>query len=74
MIQIINETNLEIPLTDKELEMEVFPSLERFKKHEVKKVDPETSIDPSKINLVSVSDIEKEYVEWLVPGYIPKEL
>lgn len=72
MIQVINEDNLEIPLTDKELEMEVFPSLERFKKHEAKKVDPETSIDPKKINLVSVSDIEKEYVEWLVPGYIPK--
>lgn len=72
MIQVINETNLEIPLTDKELEMEVFPSLKRFKKHEAKKVDPETSIDPNKINLVSVSDIEKEYVEWLVPGYIPK--
>lgn len=72
MIRVINEDNLEIPLTDKELEMEVFPSLERFKKHEVKKVDPETSIDPNKINLVSISDIEKEYVEWLVPGYIPK--
>ena len=72
MIQVINENNLEIPLTDKELEMEVFPSLERFKKHEAKKVDPETSIDPNKINLVNVSDIEKEYVEWLVPGYIPK--
>lgn len=72
MIQVINEDNLEIPLTDKELEMEVFPSLERFKKHEAKKVDPETSIDPNKINLVNVSDIEKEYVEWLVPGYIPK--
>lgn len=72
MIQVINENNLEIPLTDKELEMEVFPSLERFKKHEAKKVDPETSIDPNKINLVKVSDIEKEYVEWLVPGYIPK--
>lgn len=72
MIRVINEDNLEIPLTDKELEAEVFPSLKRFKKHEVKKVDPETSIDPNKINLVSVSDIEKEYVEWLVPGYIPK--
>ena len=72
MIQVINETNLETPLTDRELETEVFPSLERFKKHEAKKVDPETSIDPKKINLVSVSDIEKEYVEWLVPGYIPK--
>lgn len=72
MIQVINEDNLEIPLTDKELEMEVFPSLERFKKHEAKKADPEASIDPNKINLVNVSDIEKEYVEWLVPGYIPK--
>lgn len=72
MIQVINETNLEKPLTDKELEMEVFPSLERFKKHEAKKVDPETSIDPNKINLVSVSDIKKERVEWLIPGYIPK--
>lgn len=72
IIQTINEANLEIPLTDKELETEVFPSLERFKKHEAKKVDPETSIDPSKINLVSVSDIKKERVEWLIPGYIPK--
>lgn len=72
MIQIINENNLETPLTDKELETEVFPSLERFKKHEAKKVDPETSIDPNKINLVSVSDIKKERVEWLIPGYIPK--
>lgn len=72
MIQVINEDNLEIPLTDKELETEVFPSLERFKKHETKKVDPETSIDPNKINLVSVSDIKKERVEWFIPGYIPK--
>lgn len=72
MIQVINENNLETPLTDRELETEVFPSLERFKKHEAKKVDPETSIDPNKINLVNVSDIEKERVEWLVPGYIPK--
>lgn len=72
MIQVINETNLETPLTDRELEMEVFPSLERFKKHEVKKVDPEPFIDPNKINLVSVSDIKKERVEWLIPGYIPK--
>ena len=72
MIQIINENNLETPLTDKELETEVFPSLKRFKKHEAKKVDPETSIDPNKINLVSVSDIKKERVEWFIPGYIPK--
>lgn len=72
IIQVINETNLEKPLTDKELEMEVFPSLERFKKHEAKKVNPETFIDPNKINLVSVSDIKKERVEWLIPGYIPK--
>lgn len=72
MIQVINEDNLEIPLTDKELETEVFPSLERFKKHETKKVDLETSIDPNKINLVSVSDIKKERVEWFIPGYIPK--
>lgn len=72
MIQVVNETNLETPLTDRELETEVFPSLKRFKKHEAKKVDPETSIDPNKINLVSVSDIKKERVEWLIPGYIPK--
>lgn len=72
MIQVINETNLETPLTDRELETEVFPSLKRFKKHEVKKVDPEGSIDPNKINLVSVSDIKKERVEWFIPGYIPK--
>ena len=72
MIQVINETNLETPLTDRELETEVFPSLERFKKHEVKKVDPEDSIDLNKINLVSVSDIKKERVEWFIPGYIPK--
>lgn len=72
MIRVLNEQNLEVPLTEDELVKEVFPAIKRFKKHEVKKVDPETSIDPSKINLVSVSDIEKEYVEWLVPGYIPK--
>lgn len=72
MIQVINENNLETPLTDRELEAEVFPSLKRFKKHEAKKVDPETSIDPNKINLVSVSDIKKERVEWFIPGYIPK--
>lgn len=72
MIQVINETNLETPLTDRELETEVFPSLKRFKKHEVKKVDPEDSIDLNKINLVSVSDIKKERVEWFIPGYIPK--
>lgn len=72
MIQVVNETNLETPLTDRELETEVFPSLKRFKKHEVKNVDLETSIDPNKINLVSVSDIKKERVEWFIPGYIPK--
>lgn len=72
MIRVLNEQNLEVPLTEDELVKEVFPAIKRFKKHEAKKKDPETSIDPNKINLVSVSDIEKEYVEWLVPGYIPK--
>lgn len=72
MIRVLNEQNLEVPLTEDELVKEVFPAIKRFKKHEAKKMDPETSIDPNKINLVSVSDIEKEYVEWLVPGYIPK--
>lgn len=72
LLRVINETNLETPLSDKELEQEVFPSIERLKRHELKNVNKEALIDPKKIGLTRVSDIKKKPVEWLIPGYIPK--
>jgi RecA-family ATPase len=71
MIKLLNEKNLENPLTERELEKEVFPSIDRFKKHTQKTIDQELLIDP-KVALTSVSKIEKKAVEWLIPGYIPK--
>lgn len=72
MIRVLNEQNLEVPLTEDELVKEVFPAIERFKKHEEKAINKELLKDPKNVKLVSVDSIKKEFVKWLVPGYIPE--
>lgn len=72
MIRVLNEQNLEVPLTEDELVKEVFPAIKRFKKHEEKAINKELLKDPKEVKLVSVDSIKKEFVKWLVPGYIPE--
>lgn len=72
MIRVLNEQNLEVPLTEDELVKEVFPAIKRFKKHEEKAIKKELLKDPKEVKLVSVDSIKKEFVKWLVPGYIPE--
>lgn len=72
MIRVLNEQNLEVPLTEDELVKEVFPAIKRFKKHEEKAIKKESLKDPKEVKLVSVDSIKKEFVTWLVPGYIPE--
>ena len=72
MIRVLNEQNLEVPLTEDELVKEVFPAIERFKKHKEKAIKKESLKDPKEVKLVSVDSIKKEFVKWLVPGYIPE--
>ena len=72
MIRVLNKQNLEVPLTEDELVKEVFPAIKRFKKHEEKAIKKESLKDPKEVKLVSVDSIKKEFVKWLVPGYIPE--
>lgn len=70
----IREQNSKIanPLTDTELEKQVFPSLKNFVNHAPKKVDvPLTDKDISAM-VVSMAEIEEKETEWLVHGWIPK--
>lgn len=59
MIRVLNEQNLEVPLTEDELVKEVFPAIERFKKHKEKAIKKESLKDPKEVKLVSVDSIKK---------------
>lgn len=63
-----NEEKCEPPLTEQELEKEVFPALSRYKKGTPKKEDPRENA----IQLVSMNEITEQSVEWLEYPYIPK--
>ena len=66
LIRLINKNRLDPPLREKELEKEVFPSIERFELYTQSKVIFDKSM------LVSMDEVEEQEIEWLVPKWIPK--
>ncbi|MCI6140433.1 MULTISPECIES: bifunctional DNA primase/polymerase [Clostridium] len=75
-----NEAKCVPPLTDQELEKEVFPALTRYQKgtapytatynHKTRSFQPVIKKGP--VNLVSMDTVEEKEPEWLVTDYIPK--
>lgn len=63
---------LDEPLTDDELQNEVFPSIENFDDHMPKKVDAPLSENDIQSMIVHMTDVEELETEWLVNGWIPK--
>lgn len=72
LIAVINNTQLETPLTDRELEREVYPCIDRFKACTPKAVSNEQMAIAKGVNLVSFQELNYKTVDWLIPGYIPK--
>lgn len=75
-----NEAKCVPPLTDQELEKEVFPALTRYQKgtapytatYNHKKRSFQPVIKKGPVNLVSMDTVEEKEPEWLVTDYIPK--
>lgn len=68
MIREINKTDCNPPLTDQELEKEVFPAIDNLMPYEKK----ENNLEPTTINIVTLDDVEPKSIEWLIPQWIPK--
>lgn len=68
MIREINQTDCNPPLTDQELEKEVFPAIDNLMPYEKK----EGNLEPTTINIVTLDDVEPKSIEWLIPQWIPK--
>lgn len=65
MIRNINENKCVPPLSEEELESEVFPSINNFDEYEREDI-------PKEVSLVSMADVQPKPIEWLIPGWIPK--
>ena len=65
MIRNINENKCVPPLSEEELEREVFPSINNFDEYEREDI-------PKEVSLVSMADVQPKPIEWLIPGWIPK--
>ncbi|MCB7317150.1 bifunctional DNA primase/polymerase [Lacrimispora sp. 210928-DFI.3.58] len=75
-----NDAKCVPPLTDQELEREVFPVLKRYKKgtapyaasynHRTGSFQPAARKEP--ISLVSMDTVEEKEPEWLITDYMPK--
>ena len=65
MIRSINENKCSPPLSEEELEREVFPSIHNFDEYEREDI-------PKEVSLVSMADVQPKPIEWLIPGWIPK--
>jgi len=68
MIREINQTDCKPPLTEQELEKEVFPAIDNLIPYEKK----EGNLEPTAINIVTLDDVEPKSIEWLIPQWIPK--
>lgn len=68
MIREINQTDCKPPLTEQELEKEVFPAIDNLIPYEKK----EGNLEPTTINIVTLDDVEPKSIEWLIPQWIPK--
>ena len=63
------------PLSDQELEREVFPALQRFEKGALSRGSSQKqakSKAPLSLDLVSLDNVPEERPDWLIPGYIPR--
>ena len=63
------------PLSDQELEREVFPALQRFEKGALSGSSSQKqakSKAPLSLDLVSLDNVPEERPDWLIPGYIPR--
>lgn len=79
-VRVENEAKCVPPLTDQELEREVFPALTRYQKgtapytatynHKTRSFQPIIKKGP--VNLVSMDTVEEKEPEWLVTDYIPR--
>ena len=75
-----NEAKCNPPLTDEELEKEVFPALARYKKgtapykavYDAKRGSFKPSAPLKPVSLLSMDKVEEKEPEWLVSCYIPK--
>lgn len=65
MVRSINENKCSPPLSEEELESEVFPSINNFDEYEREDI-------PKEVSLVSMADVQPKPIEWLIPGWIPK--
>lgn len=65
LIRNINTKECIPPLSENELENEVFPAINNLKTYERKE-------QPKKVSLISMNDIKTKAIEWLIPGWIPK--
>lgn len=65
MVRNINENKCVPPLSEEELEREVFPSINNFDEYEREDI-------PKEVSLVSMADVQPKPIEWLIPGWIPK--
>lgn len=65
MVRSINENKCSPPLSEEELESEVFPSINNFDEYEREDI-------PKEVSLVSMADVQPRSIEWLIPGWIPK--
>ena len=65
MVRSINENKCSPPLSEEELESEVFPSINNFDEYEREDI-------PKEVSLVSMADVQPKTIEWLIPGWIPK--
>lgn len=68
-----NEAKCVPPLSDQELEREVFPALQRFEKGALSGSGSQKKTrGPLSLDLVSLDNVPEERPDWLIPGYIPR--
>lgn len=77
-VQAENKEKCRPPLSDQELEREVFPALKRDwfpERPYMTSVGPDRKFHPVKLfnfNVEKAGDVINKEPEWLIPGYIPK--
>ena len=79
LIRSENQSKCMPPLTDKELEKEIFPALSRgwlsrspYYKRAVVDNGKVRTFKEANFHLAKAADVEIKEPEWLIPGYIPK--
>lgn len=67
-----NEAVCVPPLSDQELEREVFPALRRYEKGTLGSGSSTRQKSDLSTSLLSMANITEETPDWLIPGYIPR--